>query len=62
MAMTAAKVGGFTVPELNLKAFLIVLIAGGLSNAFSYLRTSPMFQSQTTTTTTTVEKEGTPKI
>jgi len=59
MALLAAKASGLTVPDLNLKAMMVVLVAGALTNAFSYLRTSPLFSSQTTTTsTTTTENES----
>lgn len=57
MAVSAAKSAGFTAAELNFKTLMIILVAGSLTNAFSYLRQSPMFQSTTTTTTQTTTEE-----
>jgi predicted phage tail protein len=58
MALLAAKASGLTVPELNLKALGAILVMGSLTNLFSYLRSSPIFQSQTTVTQVTTTKEN----
>lgn len=60
MALAAAKSAGFTVPDLNFKALTAILITGSLTNLFSYLRNSPLFQSQVISreVTTTTESKG----
>jgi hypothetical protein len=59
MALVMANGIGLTVPQLNIKALGIILIAGAATNLFSYLRQSPLptfVQSETTTTTKEVTK------
>lgn len=40
--LASADSVGAQVPALNIKQLLAVVIAGGLSNAFAYLRQSPL--------------------
>lgn len=42
LGMAVARDAGLDVPELNWKAMLIILVVGGLSNLFAYLKQSPL--------------------
>ena len=60
LGMLAAKEVGLAVPSLNFKALGTILVTGGLTNLFFYLRTSPLPSSvKKQETTITVTKETT---
>ncbi|HTA30718.1 MAG TPA: hypothetical protein VK731_09530 [Candidatus Cybelea sp.] len=42
LGMAGAKAAGVDVPNLNFKALGIILISGGLSSLFFYLKQSPL--------------------
>jgi hypothetical protein len=58
LGMSAAKMAGIDVPALNFKALGIILLFGGLSNLFFFLKTSPVPKCNTNAeTTNSVETE-----
>jgi hypothetical protein len=42
LGMAAAKANGVDIPELNLKAYEIIFLSGGIMAAAAYLKQSPL--------------------
>lgn len=49
VGMATAKSVGITVPDLNINALWIMMLVGGLTNAFAYLKQSPLAPDDDTT-------------